>query len=115
MVRGRDLITGLPHMIEISNDEITEALKEPLQTILQNLMTCLENTPPELASDIMERGIYLTGGGAQLAGLDLLISQQTGMPVVLADNPMDCVAIGAGILSGDLERLKHITRVAEEG
>ena len=56
MVRGRDLITGLPHMIEISNDEITEALKEPLQTILQNLMTCLENTPPELASDIMERG-----------------------------------------------------------
>lgn len=115
MVRGRDLITGLPHMIEISNDEITEALKEPLQTILQNLMTCLENTPPELASDIMERGIYLTGGGAQLSGLDLLISQQTGMPVVLADNPMDCVAIGAGILSGDLERLKHITRVAEEG
>ena len=114
MVRGRDLITGLPHMIEISNDEITEALKDPLGVIMNNLRTCLENTPPELASDIMERGIYLTGGGAQLSGLDLLISQQTGMPVVLADNPMDCVAIGAGILSGDLERLKHITRVAEE-
>ncbi len=114
MVRGRDLITGLPHMIEISNDEITEALKDPLGVIMNNLCTCLENTPPELASDIMERGIYLTGGGAQLSGLDLLISQQTGMPVVLADNPMDCVAIGTGILSGDLERLKHITRVAEE-
>ena len=114
MVRGRDLITGLPHMIEISNDEITEALKDPLRVIMNNLRTCLENTPPELASDIMERGIYLTGGGAQLSGLDLLISQQTGMPVVLADNPMDCVAIGTGILSGDLERLKHITRVAEE-
>ena len=114
MVRGRDLITGLPHMIEISNDEITEALKDPLGIIMNNLRTCLENTPPELASDIMERGIYLTGGGAQLSGLDLLISQQTGMPVVLADNPMDCVAIGTGILSGDLERLKHITRVAEE-
>lgn len=114
MVRGRDLITGLPHMIEISNDEITEALKDPLGVIMNNLRTCLENTPPELASDIMERGIYLTGGGAQLSGLDLLISQQTGMPVVLADNPMDCVAIGTGILSGDLERLKHITRVAEE-
>ena len=114
MVRGRDLITGLPHMIEISNDEITEALKDPLGVIMNNLRTCLENTPPELASDIMERVIYLTGGGAQLSGLDLLISQQTGMPVVLADNPMDCVAIGTGILSGDLERLKHITRVAEE-
>ena len=114
MVRGRDLITGLPHMIEISNDEITEALKDPLGVIMNNLRTCLENTPPELASDIMERGIYLTGGGAQLSGLDLLISQQTGMPVVLADNPMDCVASGTGILSGDLERLKHITRVAEE-
>ena len=114
MVRGRDLITGLPHMIEISNDEITEALKDPLGVIMNNLRTCLENTPPELASDIMERGIYLTGGGAQLSGLDLLISQQTGMPVVLADNPMDCVATGTGILSGDLERLKHITRVAEE-
>ena len=58
----------------------------------------------------MYRGIYLTGGGAQLSGLDLLISQQTGMPVVIADNPMDCVAIGAGILSGDMERLRHITR-----
>ena len=114
MVRGRDLITGLPHMIEISNDEITEALKDPLGVIMNNLRTCLENTPPELASDIMERGIYLTGGGAQLSGLDLHISQQTAMPVVLAANPMDCVAIGTGILSGDLERLKHITRVAEE-
>ena len=114
MVRGRDLITGLPHMIEIANDEITEALKEPLGTIMNNLRTCLENTPPELASDIMERGIYLTGGGAQLSGLGLLISQQTGMPVVVADNPMDCVAIGAGILSGDMERLKHITRETQD-
>ena len=114
MVRGRDLITGLPHMIEISNEEITEALKEPLTTIMNNLRTCLEYTPPELASDIMERGIYLTGGGALLSGLDLLISQQTGMPVVLAENPMDCVAIGAGILAGNMERLRHITREAED-
>jgi len=114
MVRGRDLITGLPHMIEISNEEITEALKEPLTTIMNNLRTCLEYTPPELASDIMERGIYLTGGGALLSGLDLLISQQTGMPVVIAENPMDCVAMGAGILAGNMERLRHITRVAEE-
>ena len=91
-----------------------EALKEPLTTIMNNLRTCLEYTPPELASDIMERGIYLTGGGALLSGLDLLISQQTGMPVVLAENPMDCVATGAGILAGDMERLKRITRAAEE-
>ena len=74
-------------MIEISNDEITEALKDPLGVIMNNLRTCLENTPPELASDIMERGIYLTGGGAQLSGLDLLISQQTGMPVVPGGQP----------------------------
>ncbi len=110
MVKGRDLITGLPHMIEIGNDEIHEALHEPLQTILNNIKVCLENTPPEVAGDVMTKGIYLTGGGSQLPGLELLISEETGLPVHIADNPTDCVAIGAGILSGDMERLRHITR-----
>ncbi len=114
MVRGRDLITGLPHTIEISNEEITEALHEPLTTIMNQLRTCLENTPPELTSDIMNKGIYLTGGGALLGGMDLLISNQTGMPVIVAENPMDCVALGAGALAGNMERLRHITDESED-
>lgn len=114
MVRGRDLITGLPNTVEISNEEITEALHEPLTTIMNGVRTCLENTPPELASDIMNKGIYLTGGGSLLGGMDLLIANQTGMPVILAENPMDCVAQGAGILAGNLERLRRITEEAED-
>lgn len=113
-VRGRDLITGLPHTIEISNEEITEALHEPLTTILNTLRTCLENTPPELAADVMNGGIHLCGGGALLSGMDLLISNQTGMPVTIADNPLDCVARGAGILAGDMPRLRKILQATED-
>ena len=114
MVKGRDLITGLPHMIEIGNDEIHEALREPLQTIVNNIKICLENTPPEVAGDVMTKGIYLSGGASQLTGLDLLISEETGLPVHIAENPTDCVAIGAGILSGNLERLRHISRTHDD-
>ena len=114
MVKGRDLITGLPHMIEIGNDEIHEALREPLQTILNNIKVCLENTPPEVAGDVMTKGIYLVGGASQLPGLDLLISEETGLPVKIADNPTDCVAVGAGILAGDMDRLRQIIRFHDE-
>lgn len=114
MVRGRDLITGLPHTIEISNEEITEALHEPLTTIMNSVRTCLENTPPELISDIMSKGIYLTGGGALLGGMDLLIANQTGIPVVIAENPMDCVSLGLGKLSGDMEKLRLVTQESED-
>ncbi len=106
-VRGRDLITGLPQTLEITSDEIREALREPVMQIVEAIKGCLEKTPPELASDIMERGIVLTGGGALLHGLDTLISLETGMPVLIADNPLDCVVIGAGRMAEDIAVLRH--------
>lgn len=95
-IRGRDLVSGLPKTLRITSTEILEALKEPLSSIVEAIKMTLEKTPPELAADIMDRGIMLTGGGALLSGIDKLIRQETGMPVQIADNPTDCVALGAG-------------------
>jgi rod shape-determining protein MreB len=95
-IRGRDLISGLPKVIEVTQKEVREALNEPIQAIIEAIKTTLEKTPPELASDIMDKGIMLTGGGALLKGLDALINHETHMPVHIAENPLDCVAIGAG-------------------
>ena len=95
-IRGRDLITGLPKVIEVTQKEVREALNEPVMAIIEAIKTTLEKTPPELASDIMDKGIMLTGGGALLKGLDELIYHETHMPVHIAENPLDCVAIGAG-------------------
>ena len=95
-IRGRDLISGLPKTVEISSTEVREALKEPISSIIDAIKSTLEKTPPELASDIMENGIMLTGGGALLRGLDKLIKQETGMPVTIAEGPLDCVALGTG-------------------
>ncbi|NLX61555.1 MAG: rod shape-determining protein [Tissierellia bacterium] len=95
-IRGRDLVSGLPKTIEISSKEIREAMQEQIQGILEAIKSTLEKTPPELAADIMESGIMLTGGGALLDGLDKLIAKETGMPVNIAENPLDCVAIGTG-------------------
>ncbi|MGB9780096.1 rod shape-determining protein [Caldanaerobacter sp.] len=95
-IRGRDLVSGLPKTLRITSTEILEALKEPLSNIVEAIKVTLEKTPPELAADIMDRGIMLTGGGALLSGIDKLIRQETGMPVQIADNPTDCVALGAG-------------------
>jgi rod shape-determining protein MreB len=95
-IRGRDLISGLPKTIEISSTEVRDALKEPIGQIVDAIKSTLEKTPPELESDIMENGIMLTGGGALLRGLDKLIKQETGMPVHIADSPLDCVALGTG-------------------
>ncbi len=95
-IRGRDLVSGLPKTIEITSSEVREALREPITSILEGIKATLEKTPPELASDIMENGIMLTGGGALLKGLDELIMKETGMPVHVAENPLDCVAIGTG-------------------
>ena len=92
-IRGRDLISGLPKTVEISSTEVREALKEPISSIVDAIKSTLEKTPPELASDIMENGIMLTGGGALLRGLDKLIKQETGMPVTIAEGPLDCVAL----------------------
>ncbi|ABS34066.1 rod shape-determining protein [Clostridium botulinum] len=95
-IRGRDLITGLPKVITISQKEVREALSEPVISIIEAIKTTLEKTPPELAADIMDKGIMLAGGGALLRGLDQLINEETHMPVHIAESPLDCVAVGAG-------------------
>ncbi|AJD30320.1 MULTISPECIES: rod shape-determining protein [Clostridium] len=95
-IRGRDLISGLPKVITISEKEVREALSEPVISIIEAIKTTLEKTPPELASDIMDKGIMLAGGGALLRGLDQLINEETHMPVHIAESPLDCVAVGAG-------------------
>ncbi len=109
-IRGRDLLTGLPKNIEVSSSEIQEALSEPVSAIVDAIKVTLEKTPPELASDIMDRGIMLTGGGALLDGLDKLIKEETGMPVNIAESPLDCVALGAGkVLEGiENEALRRV-------
>ena len=95
-IRGRDLLTGLPKTIEITPEEIAKALHDTVYAIVDAVKNTLEKTPPELAADIMDRGIVLTGGGALLRNLDKVISEETKMPVLIAENPLDCVAIGTG-------------------
>lgn len=103
-IKGRDLITGLPKTIIIKEEEIREALSEPVSSIIDAIKTTLEKTPPELASDIMEKGIMLAGGGALLQGIDSLINHETHMPVHIAESPLDCVAIGAGKYLDQLDK-----------
>jgi rod shape-determining protein MreB len=95
-IKGRDLISGLPKTIVVTEGQIRDALKEPVAAIIDAIKTTLEKTPPELAADIMEKGIMLAGGGALLGGLDKLINHETHMPVHIAEFPLDCVALGAG-------------------
>ena len=95
-VKGRNLVDGLPKDITVTPAEIREALADPLSNIVEAVRTTLEKTPPELSADIIDHGIMLTGGGALLRGIDMLIMQQTGMPVHIAPNPLDCVVDGAG-------------------
>lgn len=105
-IKGRDLVTGLPKTIEINEDQIREAIKEPIYSIIDAIKTTLEKTPPELSADIMERGIMLAGGGALLHNLDKLINHETHIPVNVAENPLDCVAIGAGKALANLDKLE---------
>lgn len=95
-IKGRDLISGLPKTVDVTQTQIRDALKEPISAIIDAIKTTLEKTPPELAADIMEKGIMLAGGGALLNGLDALINHETHMPVHIAESPLDCVALGAG-------------------
>lgn len=95
-IRGTDAITGLPRRLEIDSLEIRESLKEPVQKVVDEVKHTLGSTPPELAADIVERGIVMTGGGSMLKGLPKLISKETGVPVILVENPLECVALGAG-------------------
>lgn len=107
-IRGRDLLTGLPKTIEITSEEISDSLKEAISAIIDGVKKTLEQTPPELSADVMERGIVLTGGGALLRNLDKVICDETNMPVFIAENPLDCVAIGTG------KALEHIDLVRSQ-
>ncbi len=101
-VRGRDLLTGLPETITISSEEVAEAIKESIYLIIHTAKTVLENIEPELSSDIIEKGIVITGGGALLNGLDKLLSKELKVPVKIADDPLTCVALGTGIMLENL-------------
>jgi rod shape-determining protein MreB len=107
-VKGRDLIDGIPKTIVIGDDEIREALREPIMTIVDAVRTALERTPPELAADIVDKGIVLTGGGALLKGLDLLLRQETNLPITVAEDPLSCVALGTGKVLDELDLLKKV-------
>ena len=107
-IKGRDLLTGLPKNVEISSEEIVAALSEPVSAILEAVKSCLERTPPELAADIMDRGIVLAGGGALLRNLDRLIADETGIPVHLAEDPLSCVALGTGMVIENEDILRKI-------
>ncbi|MBL7661278.1 rod shape-determining protein [bacterium] len=108
-IRGRDLIEGVPKTIVVAEDEIREALQEPLKQIVEAVKQALEKTPPELAGDIMDRGITLSGGGALLRNLDLLLHQETGLPVMLAEDPLSAVVIGSGKILDQPDLLREVT------
>jgi len=108
-IKGRDLISGIPKTLTINEAEIREALTEPVNVILDTIRVILENTPPELAADIVDRGIILAGGGALLKGLDLLIRQETGLPVFIADDPLSAVVRGVGKMLDDIEMLRRVS------
>ena len=107
-VKGRDMIAGVPRTVEIGSDEIREALSETISLIIETVRLALERTPPELAADIVDKGIVLTGGGSLLANLDVLLREETQLPVMIADAPMTCVVIGTGKVLDEIELLKQV-------
>ncbi|MBI4848007.1 MAG: rod shape-determining protein [Nitrospirae bacterium] len=108
-VKGRDLVSGIPKTVTIYEDEIREALSENVTVIINAIKVALENTPPELASDIVDRGIILAGGGALLRGLDMLLKHETGLPVTVAEDPLTAVARGVGKVLDELDILRRVT------
>ena len=106
-IRGRDMVTGLPRTISVTSDEIAQALRESVTVIVQAAKSVLERTPPELSADIIDRGVILTGGGALLHGLDMLLADELKVPVLVAENPMDCVAIGTGLMLDNIDKLSR--------
>jgi rod shape-determining protein MreB len=112
-IKGRNLVDGLPKNVSISSEEIREALCESVALVIDAIKETLERTPPELAADIIDRGITLTGGGAMLRGLDRLIQKETGIDVHIAENPLDCVAAGTGSVLENLELLREVVADAE--
>ncbi len=113
-VKGRDLVTGLPRSAELSSEEVRAAIQEPVQAIVEAVKLTLESTPPELAADAMNHGIVVAGGGALLRGIDTLISRETGMPVLIAQDPLSCVVIGTGKMLDALHENPAIRRMLEK-
>lgn len=108
-VKGRDLVAGIPKTLIISDEEIREALAEPVGTIVENVKIALERTPPELAADIVDKGIVMAGGSSMLKGLDLLLREETGLPIILAEDPLSAVALGTGKALDELELLRKVS------
>jgi len=108
-IKGRDLVAGVPKIIEITDEEIREALMEPVRQVVESVRIALERTPPELASDIVDKGIVLAGGGALLRNLDVLLREETGLPVTLADDPLTAVVMGAGKVLDEPSLLRDVT------
>ncbi len=111
-IRGRDMVTNLPQTTEITSRQIYAAIKEPCAAVLAAIKWVLERTPPELAADIMHNGIYLTGGGSLLYGMDQMIASELGIPVLLAKEPMDCAALGLGNIIENYDLLQHVGRTS---
>jgi rod shape-determining protein MreB len=107
-VKGRDLVSGIPKTQEINSDEMREALSEPINAIVEAVRNALERTPPELASDIVDKGIVLAGGGALLRNLDVLLREETGLPVVIAEDPLSCVVLGSGKVLDEIDLLRQV-------
>ncbi len=107
-VKGRDLVTGLPKTLEIDSDEIRTALQEPVNAILEAVRSALEKTPPEISADIVDKGIVLSGGGALLKNLDILLREETGLPVMIADDPLSSVVLGSGKALDEMNLLKQV-------
>lgn len=108
-IRGRDLVSGLPKMVKITSEEVREALAEPVQYIIEAVRVTLERTSPELCADLIDRGIVMAGGGSLLRGLEKLISEETGLPVHVAENPITAVAVGTGKILSELHYLRRVT------
>lgn len=111
-IRGRDMVTNLPQTTEITSTQIYEAIQEPCQAILRAIKWVLERTPPELAADVMHHGIYLTGGGSLLYGMDQMIASELGIPVLLSKEPTDCAALGLGNIIENYDLLQHLGRTS---
>jgi rod shape-determining protein MreB and related proteins len=107
-VKGRDLVSGIPKTVRVHSDEIRECTLEPIQAIVEAVRRALEITPPELASDIVDRGIVMTGGGAMIRGLDRLLSAETNLPIHVDEEPLTCVVRGAGRILDDMQKYRNV-------
>jgi rod shape-determining protein MreB len=108
-VRGRDLVTGIPKILTIDSDEIRKAISEQVETIIETVRIALEQTPPELAADIVDKGIVLTGGGSLLKNLDMLLREETKLPITITEDPLSTVVLGSGKTLDNLSILKQVT------